>query len=173
MSACWSMNVVYKYHQWLPLKMEEGFPVLQQQEQWREMFFIRNGLCSSYHSLYLWVRHNPGSSHWTWSGPPPGFSLSPVRDHILCNGSKRAFFWTVQHFLSMLFKLEASATAALLGEIVFWGSWFEGQWGCTFLQVACDHPLYICHADKAPAAQHYCTIIFLSTPEFKKQCPQT
>lgn len=35
MSACASVAVLYKYPQWLPLKMEEGFPELQQQEQQR------------------------------------------------------------------------------------------------------------------------------------------
>lgn len=114
MSACATVAVLYKYHQWLPLKREEGFPVLQQQEQQRE----GSGTACAVPAMIS--SSKPGAiSHWKWGDIQA----------LLC---PQSFFWlwllkdifcTLQHFLSMLFKLEASPQ----GEMVLWASWIWGR----------------------------------------------
>lgn len=93
----------------------------------------------------------------------------PSRLFAVSNLQSFFVFWLQKDFFSPYYlNWRPQPQPALLGEMLFWASWFEGGRGCTFLQIACDPTLCVLPADKAPAAKHHGTIGFLSAHACQK-----
>lgn len=156
------MNVVYKYHQWLPLKWRRGFQCSSNRNN--------DGKCSSSGTACAvpttTFSSNPGTIQTSAAeNDVTSFHtfVSPIYSHALCYGTKRTFSGHSRIFWPYYLNWRPKPQPALLGEMLFWARWFKGGWGCTFLQIAHDYILYICPADKAPTAKHCGTTSFLST----------